>query len=80
MPDNLCSKCGSNEIIRDAEIRDYDASSYRRLSIHVPLRKPEGGFFQKTTESSELRARVCGQCGYTELYATNHEAILKATK
>ena len=80
MPNDLCPKCGSNEIIHDAEVRDYDASSYRRLSIHVPLRQPEGGFFKKTTEPGELHARVCGGSGYTELYATNYQAMLKASK
>ena len=75
-----CPKCGSNEIIHDAEVRDYDASSYRRLGVYVPLRKPEGGFFKKTAEPGELLASVCGGCGYTELYATNYEVLLKATK
>ena len=80
MKNNSCPKCGSTEIIHDAEVRDYDASSYRALSVYVALRKPEGGFFKKTTESGELRASVCGGCGYTELYATNYQAMLKASK
>ncbi len=80
MKDNSCPKCGSTEIIHDAEVRDYDASSYRALSVYVALRQPEGGFFKKTTESGELLASVCGGCGYTELYATNYQAMLKASK
>jgi predicted nucleic-acid-binding Zn-ribbon protein len=80
MKDNSCPKCSSNQIIHDAEVRDYDASSYRRLSVHVALRNPEGGFFKKTSESGELRAAICGECGYTELYATNYQAMLKAGK
>ena len=80
MKNTLCPKCGSSEIMHDAEVRDYDASAYRRLSVHVALKKPEGGFFKKTTESGELLASVCGDCGYTELYATNHQAMLRASK
>jgi ribosomal protein S27AE len=80
MKNNPCPKCGSGEIVSDAEVRDYDSSSFRRLSVYVPLKQPEGGFFKKTAESGELRAFVCGQCGYTELYATNYEALLRATK
>jgi predicted nucleic-acid-binding Zn-ribbon protein len=80
MQNNICPKCGSNDVIHDAEVRDYDASSYRRLSVHVALRKPEGGLFKKTTESGELQAAVCGGCGYTELYATNYQAMSKASK
>jgi len=75
-----CPKCGSNEIIHDAEVRDYDASSYRRLNVYVPLRNPQGGFIKKTTESGELRASVCGGCGYTELFATNYQAMLNAVR
>jgi predicted nucleic-acid-binding Zn-ribbon protein len=80
MKDAPCPKCGSREIIYDAEVRDYDSSSYRRLSVYVALKKPEGGFFKKTNESGELVASVCGACGYTELYATNHQAMLRASK
>lgn len=80
MNNNLCPKCGSSEIIHDAELRDYDSSSYRRFEVYVALKNPEGGFFKKTTESAELRASVCGGCGFTELYATNFQALLRATK
>ena len=80
MKDNLCPKCGSNEIIHGAEVRDYDASSHRHLSVYVPLRQPAGGLFKKTHESGVLQASVCGGCGYTELYTTNYQAMLSATK
>jgi predicted nucleic-acid-binding Zn-ribbon protein len=78
--DTGCPKCGSSEIIVDAEVRDYDANYYRNLSAHVPLRTPAGGFFKKTSESSELRAWICGGCGYTELYATNFRDLLRANQ
>ena len=80
MKDSPCPKCGSNEIIPDAEVRDYDAQSYRPLGVYVSLRNPQSGFFKKTSESGELRACICGQCGYTELYATNYQAMLQAGK
>jgi predicted nucleic-acid-binding Zn-ribbon protein len=80
MKNNPCPKCGSSEIMQGAEVRDYDASSYRRLGVYVALQTPEGGFFKKTTESGELLASVCGECGYTELYATNYQAMLRATR
>jgi predicted nucleic-acid-binding Zn-ribbon protein len=80
MQNTSCAKCGSTEIIHDAEVRDYDASSYRRLSAYVSLRNPQGGFFKKTTESGELLARICGECGYTEFYVTNYQALLRAAR
>ena len=80
MTNTPCPRCGSNEIIQNAEVRDYDENSYRTLSVYVPLRTPQGGLFKRTSESSEVRASVCGGCGYTELYAVNYEALLKASK
>ena len=80
MKDNVCPNCGSSDIIRGAEVRDYDSQSYRPLSVYVPLLKPEGGFFKKTAESSELRTSVCGGCGYTALFAPNFQTLLKATR
>jgi ribosomal protein S27AE len=80
MKDGACPRCGSGEIIADAEVRDYDAQSYRPLAVHVELRNPSGGFFKKTHESSDLRAYVCGGCGYTELYATKFRDLLEARR
>jgi hypothetical protein len=73
-----CSRCGSDEVVPDAEVRDYDASSYRPLSVVVPLASPSGGLIKKASESGELRARVCGGCGAVELFTTNADALLAA--
>jgi len=80
MKNGVCPKCSSNEIVSDAQVRDYDASSYRPLCVFVALNKPQGGFIKKTHESGELRAHICGRCGYVELYATNHRELLLARK
>ena len=78
MKNKVCPKCESSEIIEEAEVRDHDASSYRPLGVHVKLANPTGGFIKKTHVSGELRAWICGACGYTELYATNYQELLKA--
>ena len=80
MRDNLCPKCESREIIPSAEIRDYDASSYRELNVFVQLNRPPGASIYKGYETSKLRAWVCGECGYTELYAPNFKELLSAYK
>ncbi|HYJ46453.1 MAG TPA: hypothetical protein VEV81_07550 [Pyrinomonadaceae bacterium] len=80
MRNNLCPKCGSNEIVPNVEVRDYDASSYRELTVAVPLPRPPGAFVYKGYEASSLRAWVCGGCGYTEFYATNCRELLAAYK
>jgi predicted nucleic-acid-binding Zn-ribbon protein len=80
MKNKICPKCESKEIIEDAEVRDYDSSSHRPLGVYVKLARPAGGVIKKVTASGELRAWVCGECGYTELYATNYEELLAARK
>ena len=78
MRNNICHKCGSTEVVPDVEVRDYDASSYRELTLSVQLPRPPGSFIYQGSETSPLRAWVCGQCGYTELYAPNCRALLAA--
>ena len=78
MRDNGCPKCASTEVVPDVEVRDYDASSYRELAVSVRLPRPPGAFIYQGRETSRLRARVCGRCGYTEFYAPNCGALLAA--
>lgn len=80
MKNNICPKCGSQEIVPNVEVRDYDAGSYRPLSIFVELPKPPGALIYKGSESSLIRAWVCGDCGYTELYAARFKELLAAHK
>jgi hypothetical protein len=46
------------------------------LSVRLD-RNPDAWIF-KGSEVVELRARVCGRCGYAELYATNAAALWSA--
>ncbi len=78
MRNNFCPKCGSPDVIPNVEVRDYDASSYRALSLIVQLPRAQSGFSFKGSESSEVRAWVCGACGHTEFYATRHQELLAA--
>ena len=78
MKNKLCPKCSSQEIVPNIEIRDYDASSYRPLSLTVDLPRPNDTFIYKGSASSEIRAWMCGSCGYTEFYSLKHYEILSA--
>jgi predicted nucleic-acid-binding Zn-ribbon protein len=78
MKSNVCCKCGSTAIIPNVALLDYDASSSRPLSVSVPLPKPTGAFIFKGSESGHLRAWICGECGYTELYTSQFTALWDA--
>ncbi len=75
---NICPKCNATAIIPDVTVWDYDASSNRPLSLTVPLPKPPGAFIYKGSETGHLRAWVCGECGYTELYTPQFAALWDA--
>jgi len=78
MDSEPCNRCGSANVVPDAEVRDYDASSYRPLTVVVPLARPGGGLIKKTSESGQVRARVCGDCGAVELFSPQAAALYAA--
>jgi hypothetical protein len=74
-----CERCGSRELIDD--VRMIDRGSYdddNDLSVKV-YTKP-GAWLFKGEVSSDLTGRVCGSCGFVELYATNPRALLAADR
>jgi predicted nucleic-acid-binding Zn-ribbon protein len=78
-----CPECGSTEIVPDL-IVFADEMLAGQLPVYVQLTepKPEKTPFLWIPKSAEsgFRAAVCGQCGYTRFYASNHAALLQARK
>jgi hypothetical protein len=64
--------------LENIEVRDQDAHSHRPLNLIVRLKPPPAEEPSKTIERSDVRAWVCGACGYTELYAAKPKALLAA--
>lgn len=65
---NVCAKCGSAKVIPRARVRDmghYNMPGDLAIMLHE---NPDAMLFKETFYSA-LTARVCGQCGYAELYA-----------
>ncbi len=62
-----CAKCGSSKIIPQAEIEILNKLySSGEITVYT-AKRPDAAVFQQR-EHSGLAARVCGECGYTELY------------
>jgi len=73
-----CPKCGSQEIIADAQALDRgDANARYELSV-ATFRKPDAVIF-KQRQMSTVSASVCAQRGGVELYADS-PASLKLPK
>ncbi|BBO33156.1 hypothetical protein [Lacipirellula parvula] len=62
-----CSKCGSTKIIPDAHT--YETAGGGALVACVSA-NPSAMIF-KETKSGYLKAKICGDCGYAELYVDN---------
>jgi hypothetical protein len=64
-----CAKCGSARIVPRATIWDRGEAQMpaRSLTAYV-YANPDALIFKGTTYAT-LYARICGDCGYTEIYA-----------
>lgn len=79
MPDALptCPRCGAEAVIPDARLVDRGDADARKPAEVGVMRNPEATFL-KGEQRAELRAQICGECGFTELYATDPAALWSA--
>ena len=76
MKNGTCPKCSGNVIIQGVRILDRGHGNVASdLSLAV-YSNPAAWVF-KGEVKAPLFAYVCGACGYTELYATNLDALVK---
>lgn len=73
-----CAKCGSTKIVPRARVidrGDYSADSGNvRLGV---ARKPQNWLF-KWQEKADVYARVCGECGYAEMFVEDAASVYHA--
>jgi ribosomal protein S27AE len=79
MQNGVCPKCGSHVIIKNREVTDRaDYSTPTPLSLTIIGR--ETGFLSNNIVTGQIRAWICGECGYTELFTTNFRKLLEADR
>ena len=66
MKDKKCSKCGSSNVIPGVPIADH-AHGGGILPWTAYISEKPNTLFSKT-RYFKIRAWICGECGYTELY------------
>jgi predicted nucleic-acid-binding Zn-ribbon protein len=76
MMDLKCNKCGSNKVIPLTSVADQGQYSDGTLKAYV-YTNPDAWLF-KGPVFAKLQARICGECGLTELYAENPQEIYEA--
>ena len=74
---NECPECGSEKIVKDAalkEMGDYAAENTLRVAVD---RNPDAWVFKERVRN-EVRAEVCGACGFVQTYATDPDLLWRA--
>ena len=72
-----CLKCGSDSIVPAVRVIDRGESDFRKPTQLGVAVKPDAVLF-KGEVRVETVARVCGDCGFVEIYATDPAAIWNA--
>lgn len=68
-----CPRCGASRIIERASVIDNGLAGNDDTYVRVGPKL--GSKFSKSSHDEKLLARVCGDCGYTELYAQNPQVL-----
>jgi len=79
MKDGKCPKCGSTAIMQDVKVRDVGGSGPYPLRAETEAPEPPNSNFLWTPETAtgDIRAWICSQCGFTELYTNNLAELYK---
>jgi hypothetical protein len=72
----VCSRCGSPKVVPTAGVRDQNGHVSQDWAVFVED-EPEVRLLPKRAYG-HLRARVCGECGYTELWTDNSAELYDA--
>jgi predicted nucleic-acid-binding Zn-ribbon protein len=70
-----CAKCGSDRIIPNVRILD-ESHGFGNLRVEI-CEKPYALLF-KGHHNGQLVARLCGSCGYADIYVTNPDELWDA--
>ena len=72
-----CPKCGSSKIVPQARIIDRGDVNLA-LPLQVAVERDPDSLIFKDRVYRELVARICGACGFTELYTTQPLGLYQA--
>jgi hypothetical protein len=76
--DVTCARCGSSKIIPRARVIDHGHANLDFSNLHVSVERNPTALFFTGAEKVETFARICGECGFTELFADDPAALYEA--
>ena len=71
-----CAKCGSGKMMEDVQVFDQGQHSDGKLKL-VVAEKPDAMLF-KQNKLHAIKAQVCADCGFAELYLENPGEFYKS--
>ena len=78
MPDPLrCLRCGSEEVMPRVRVAERGDDNMR-YALQVEVQRRPNAVLFKRPQRNDLTARVCGACGYAELYVDSPDALYTA--
>lgn len=77
MNGDSCAKCGSAKIVPWVHIKDRSGNLNADFGLTAEVVEHPNALFGGT-RASQLLARVCGECGFTELYAQEPDELWAA--
>jgi hypothetical protein len=73
---NTCPQCGSSSIISPARLR----TSHEHDPVRIVVDGDPGALLLKGTQSSDVAAHVCSECGHVDLYVADVAPLADAFK
>jgi len=74
-----CPKCGSDVLIEG--VRMIDMADYNiPLDLTVRVETNPGAMLFKNAVSDKVEVKVCGGCGFMEMYAQSPQRLLAAAR
>ena len=74
-----CLKCGTDAQVEGVRILDRVHLS-GSLDLTAQVERNPGAFLFKGAETSSVDARVCGACGFVEMYARKPKSLVRAAE
>jgi hypothetical protein len=79
MSEKKCGHCGSDKMKEDVQLNSQSCLPANRIDGPAAfVHSDPNALLLRGTVFGKLRARVCGGCGYTEIYTKNFEKLYEA--
>ena len=69
-----CKRCGSARVIPEVALTAY-SGELAQLPVRASVSGAPHAWVFKDTVAGEVKAQICGECGYTELHTANHREL-----